>query len=191
MSANDKIAGTSPTARFTGGLPALDTSAFKMPDPALVGRSMADIAERSQRLVGEWLTRQPMEDHAADPLNIGRAFMEMTTRLMANPARLMQAQLGFWQDYVTLWQNTTRRIMGMATEPVIDPAANDRRFRAFDSRTGKELWTAKLDYSAHAIPITYLGKDGKQYVAIVAAGFSALDDPGPPGADALVVFALN
>ena len=41
----------------------------------------------------------------------------------------MQAQLGFWQDYVTLWQNTTRRIMGMETEPVIDPASGDRRFR--------------------------------------------------------------
>src|SRR5689334_707709 len=129
MSANDKIAGTSPASRLTGGLPALNAAAFKMPDPALVGRSMADIAERSQRLVAEWLKCQPMEDHAADPLNIGRAFMEMTTRLMANPARLMQAQLGFWQDYVTLWQNTTRRIMGMETEPVIDPAATDRRFR--------------------------------------------------------------
>ena len=52
------------------------------------------------------------------------------------------------------------------------------------------IGAAKLDFSAHAVPITYRGKDGKQYVAIVAAGFSALDDPGPPGADALVVFAL-
>ena len=100
-----------------------------MPDPSVVGRSMADIAERSQRLVGEWLKRQSQEEHAADPLNIGRAFMEMTTRLMANPARLMQAQLGFWQDYVTLWQNTTRRIMGIETDPVIDPPSSDKRFK--------------------------------------------------------------
>ena len=35
-----------------------------------------------------------------DPLNLGGAFMEMTARLMANPARLMQAQVGFWQDYM-------------------------------------------------------------------------------------------
>ena len=85
-----------------------------MPDPAVVGRSMADIAERSQRIVGEWLKRQSQDGPGADPLNIGRAFLEMTARLMSNPARLMQAQLGFWQDYVTLWQNTTRRIMGDA-----------------------------------------------------------------------------
>ena len=106
-----------------------ETAAFKMPDPAVVGRSMADIAERSQRLVGEWLKRQSLEEKTRDPLNIGRAFMEMTTRLMANPGRLMQAQLGFWQDYVTLWQNTTRRIMGIDSEPVIGPAATDRRFK--------------------------------------------------------------
>jgi quinoprotein glucose dehydrogenase len=48
-------------------------------------------------------------------------------------------------------------------------ATRDRGFRAFDSRTGKELWTTRLDYNATAIPITYMGKNGKQYVAVVAA----------------------
>ena len=55
--------------------------------------------------------------------------MEMTARLMANPARLMQAQLGFWQDYMTLWQNTARRMMGIEAEPVIDAPSTDRRFK--------------------------------------------------------------
>jgi polyhydroxyalkanoate synthase len=90
---------------------------------------MTDIAERSQRIVSEWLKRQPQEEHAADPLNIGSAFLEMTARMMANPAKLMQAQLGFWQDYMTLWQNTARRMMGMEQQPVIDAATGDRRFR--------------------------------------------------------------
>jgi quinoprotein glucose dehydrogenase len=48
-------------------------------------------------------------------------------------------------------------------------ATTDNRFRAFDSKTGKELWTEKLDYQASAVPMTYQGKNGKQYVAIVAA----------------------
>jgi quinoprotein glucose dehydrogenase len=69
-------------------------------------------------------------------------------------------------------------------------ATNDRRFRAFETKTGKELWVTKLDMSAHAVPITYQGKNGKQYVAITAAGASALDDPMPAGSEALVVFAL-
>jgi glucose dehydrogenase len=69
-------------------------------------------------------------------------------------------------------------------------ASNDRRFRAFDSRTGRELWVTRLAMSAHAVPITYLGDDGKQYVAVVASGAAAIDNPSPPDADALVVFAL-
>jgi glucose dehydrogenase len=49
-------------------------------------------------------------------------------------------------------------------------ATNDNRFRAFDSKSGKELWVTKLEYSATAVPISYQGKNGKQYVAVVAAG---------------------
>ena len=106
-----------------------DTAGFKLPDPTVLGRSMADIAERSQRIVGDWLKRQPQEEHATDPLNIGSAFLEMTARMIANTARLMIAQIGFWQDYMTLWQNTARRIMGMEAEPVIDAPSSDRRFK--------------------------------------------------------------
>ncbi|MBN9563112.1 MAG: class I poly(R)-hydroxyalkanoic acid synthase [Alphaproteobacteria bacterium] len=102
---------------------------FKLPDPAVISRSMADVAERSQRIVGEWLKRQAQEKKSPDPLNIGSAFLEMTARLMANPATLVQAQIGFWQDYLTLWQNTARRMMGMDTAPVIDAPDGDRRFK--------------------------------------------------------------
>jgi quinoprotein glucose dehydrogenase len=65
---------------------------------------------------------------------------------------------------------------------------DDQRFRAFDSKTGKELWTYHLDYSAHATPITYRGKDGRQYVAVVATGGSYLASPS--GGDSLIAFAL-
>jgi quinoprotein glucose dehydrogenase len=56
-------------------------------------------------------------------------------------------------------------------------AANDARFRAFDSKTGKELWAAKVDKMANAVPATFQGKNGKQYVAVTAT-------------DMLVVFGL-
>ena len=48
-------------------------------------------------------------------------------------------------------------------------ATSDHRFRAFDSKTGKELWVTKLEKDANANPMTFAGKNGKQYVAIVAA----------------------
>jgi glucose dehydrogenase len=63
-------------------------------------------------------------------------------------------------------------------------ATRDRRFRAFDSSTGEELWSVRFDYNVTAIPITYMGRDGKQYVAVVAAA------NGPAGDESLQVFAL-
>jgi polyhydroxyalkanoate synthase len=102
---------------------------IKIPDTAYLTRSMADVAGRSQRLVNDWLKRQSKEGMALDPLNVGGAFLEMTAKLMANPGALMQAQIGLWQDYITLWQHTTRRIMGEATEPVIDADPRDKRFK--------------------------------------------------------------
>jgi quinoprotein glucose dehydrogenase len=56
-------------------------------------------------------------------------------------------------------------------------ATTDRRFRAFDSKSGVELWTAKLEHNVGANPMTYQGKNGKQYVAVMAT-------------DSLLVFAL-
>ena len=48
-------------------------------------------------------------------------------------------------------------------------ATTDHRFRAFDSKTGKELWVTKLDKDGNSNPMTFQGKSGKQYVAIVAS----------------------
>jgi glucose dehydrogenase len=56
-------------------------------------------------------------------------------------------------------------------------ATNDRRFRAFDAATGKEIWTAMLEANATANPLSYQGKSGKQHVAVVAG-------------NALVVYSL-
>ena len=67
-------------------------------------------------------------------------------------------------------------------------ATDDSRFRAFDTATGKEIWTYKLDYSAHASPISYRGKDGKQYIAVVNTGGSFLRSPAE--GDSVTVFAL-
>ena len=56
-------------------------------------------------------------------------------------------------------------------------STDDNRFRAFDSRTGRELWATRMERRGNANPITYQGRNGKQYVAVVAT-------------DTLRVFAL-
>ena len=105
---------------------------IKLPDPVEFSKSMARIAERSQKLVSEFLARQEPQGGgpaAMDPLNIGAAFMEMTHRMMADPAKLMQAQMTLWQDYMRLWQTTAQRMMGQELEPVAAPERGDRRFK--------------------------------------------------------------
>jgi glucose dehydrogenase len=49
----------------------------------------------------------------------------------------------------------------------------DKRFRAFESRTGKLLWEGRLDVEGHTNPMTYLGRNGKQYVVIISSGVNA------------------
>ncbi|WP_096703591.1 class I poly(R)-hydroxyalkanoic acid synthase [Magnetospirillum sp. 15-1] len=103
----------------------------KMIDATELSKAMTNIAERSQRIVTDFLTRQAADPTAAtaDPLNIGNAFMEMTAKLMSDPAKLVEANLNLWQDYMSLWQNTARRMLGEETQPVVSPDSGDRRFK--------------------------------------------------------------
>ena len=66
-------------------------------------------------------------------------------------------------------------------------ATIDNRFRAFDARSGAKLWETTLDASAHATPMTFMGRDGRQYVVIAASGDGLLQSP--PGRT-IVAFAL-
>jgi quinoprotein glucose dehydrogenase len=68
-------------------------------------------------------------------------------------------------------------------------ATNDSRFRAFESKTGRLLWEQPIDANGHTIPITYLGKDGKQYVVIMAGGGGGYFGGTP--SDSVVAFALG
>jgi polyhydroxyalkanoate synthase subunit PhaC len=107
------------------------------PDAAETARRMArewvEIAEKSQRLIADFLARQGGGVEGVglgDPLAIGAAFFEMTARLLADPARLAEAQMALWQDYLQLWQSTAQRLLGGDEEkPLAKPAADDRRFR--------------------------------------------------------------
>jgi len=104
-----------------------------------------------------------------------------------------QTTLGITEDLPEDKQKTGRPNIGgsVATAGglVFIGATDDSRFRAFDSKTGKELWVTKIDAGAHSAPITYQGKDGKQYVAITATGGGFLGDKSH--SDSLIAFALQ
>jgi polyhydroxyalkanoate synthase len=101
-------------------------------DPERIAQVLAEIADRSQRLMQDFAERRCAangEATAADPLNLQPTILELTTRLMADPAALFQAQLALGRDYWRLWQSTGQRLWGQSVPPVVEPEEGDRRFR--------------------------------------------------------------
>jgi quinoprotein glucose dehydrogenase len=92
-----------------------------------------------------------------------------------------QTPLGITEQLPAGKQNTGRPVLAGAIVTaggvLFIASTDDNRFRAIEARTGKELWVTKLERRGNADPITYQGRNGKQYVAIVAT-------------DTLAVFAL-
>jgi len=59
--------------------------------------------------------------------------------------------------------------------------------RAYDSRTGEEVWKARLPVGSQGTPITYVSpKTGRQYVVISAGGARQSPDRG----DYVIAYAL-
>jgi polyhydroxyalkanoate synthase len=111
-----------------------------------------DIAERSQKLLQDFSERYKADGpQPADPLHLTQTFVDFTAKLLADPNRLLQAQMELWEQYMKLWQVTAQRMMGQPAEPVVEPAKGDRRFNdpawkdevVFDYLKQSYLLTAK------------------------------------------------
>jgi quinoprotein glucose dehydrogenase len=76
--------------------------------------------------------------------------------------------------------------MATASGLIFTAAALDPHFHAFDSDTGKELWTTELPASAQSTPMTYEW-NGKQYLVICAGGHGKMKSKM---GDSVVAFAL-
>jgi poly(R)-hydroxyalkanoic acid synthase, class I len=142
-------------------------SEIKLVDPAELSKAMTNIAERSQRIVAEFLSRQAADPGGAnlDPLNIGSAFLEMTAKMMSDPAKLVEANFNLWQDYMSLWQNTALRFLGEPAQAVARPDAADRRFK-------DEMWQENEIFDF--IKQSYLLS--ARYMNGVVHGVEGLDD---------------
>ncbi len=88
-----------------------------------------DIATRSQKLLQDFSQRYQADgQQPTDPLHLTQTFMDFTAKMLADPNRLVQAQVELWQQYMKLWQATAQRMMGQTVAPVAEPARGDKRF---------------------------------------------------------------
>jgi quinoprotein glucose dehydrogenase len=83
-----------------------------------------------------------------------------------------QVPLGITDQLPPEKQHTGRPLLAgpivTASGLVFIASTDDNRFRALDVKTGKELWATRLERRGNANPITYRGRNGRQYVAVVA-----------------------
>ncbi len=59
--------------------------------------------------------------------------------------------------------------------------------RGYDLSTGQELWKARLPAGGQATPMTYQGRDGRQYLLVIAGGHGSL---GTKAGDHVIAYAL-
>ena len=122
------------------------------------------IAEKSRRVAELWLSNGGAKGAGTLPVGSALAndFVALSQQLLANPMTLVETQAEFWQDYLTLWQRTTQRMLGFATEPVIEPAKDDRRFRHEQWSENSVFDFIKQSYllSARCLHAAVRGADG-------------------------------
>jgi len=97
-------------------------------------RIFAEVAERSSRVMGDFLKRQAEAQNSVltDEFGIARAFMDMSALMFKHPQHLAEAQMNMFWDYTRLWQNSWMRMLGQKVEPVAAPRKGDARFRHED-----------------------------------------------------------
>ncbi|MCW5699045.1 MAG: class I poly(R)-hydroxyalkanoic acid synthase [Rhodospirillales bacterium] len=96
-----------------------------------ISRSIADVGERTRRMLIDWLTVNDelvSRSSLADPVGIASSFLELTAKMMIDPAQIVRAQQSLWNSFMDLWQNTALRLLGNSTQPVAQPDYDDRRF---------------------------------------------------------------
>src|SRR5690349_4919183 len=108
--------------------------AMQSADPvetAELSRIAHEVAERSSRILGDFVQKQAQSLSAAvrDEMGIARAFMDLYARFAADPAQLASFSLNLWLDQMRLWQTSWLRMLGMEAPPVAEPAKGDWRFK--------------------------------------------------------------
>src|SRR5205807_8240093 len=122
---------SAPTAWFatlrTSDMPATQSP----PAPAESAGVLAEVAERSGRIVGEFLQRQAGGQGVAtsDEFGVARAFMDLAARMLADPWKLAEMQSKMFWDHVALWQSSLLRMLGKEVPSVAEAAKGDNRFR--------------------------------------------------------------
>jgi polyhydroxyalkanoate synthase len=104
-------------------------------DPEQTARVLHEVAERSAKLLGEFVKKDhgsSLSAAAGDELGIAKAYMDLYSKMLSNPAGLAAFSTNLMLDYMQLWQSSWMKMMGVQAGPVAAPAKGDGRFKDDD-----------------------------------------------------------
>lgn len=91
---------------------------------------MSNIARQYHDLLQGFLSRQGrFAPDNTDVLGVGQAFLDLTTSMMKNPEKLIEAQARVWNAYTDIWLNTARTLLGEESSEIRQSERGDRRFK--------------------------------------------------------------
>lgn len=113
--------------------PSSDSDDFNVTDPLALGHILMDVYAQAQPLLQDFFEHVDYDigDASIDPLNIRDAYTEFFTRVMADPQKLVEAQVDFWTKWVDLWSHSTERFLSSSDdEKDNNNKVQDRRFKS-------------------------------------------------------------
>jgi polyhydroxyalkanoate synthase len=99
-----------------------------------IARVLHDVAARSSRILNDFSQKQAQSLSSAmrDELGIAKAFMDLYSRMAADPSVMASMSMNWWLDSMRLWQASWLKLLGMHAAPVAEPDKGDARFKDSD-----------------------------------------------------------
>jgi polyhydroxyalkanoate synthase len=161
-------------------------------NPDQTARVLQEVAERSARIFAEYAGRIGAGGASSDELGIAKAYMDLYSKMLSNPAALAATSTNLMIDYMQLWQSSWMKMMGMEVAPTAVPAKGDGRFKDDDWSSNFLFDYIKQSYliTARHIQHAVAGVEGlpadsqkkvafftRQYVDALAPSNFALTNP--------------
>ncbi len=111
---------------------AVVASDAERPSPHELLETSQRVAQRSLKLLARRTCTNGSDSGRVDlpdPLGLNQAWSRFYAGMLTNPAKMAEAQMSLWVDYVALTQQAVQRLLGLDAEPLISPERGDRRFR--------------------------------------------------------------
>ena len=149
-------------AEWTTGRHMAENSTHPTWDATALATQLGKIAEQSQQLVQDFLRDRPEIARLGmgDVTTLGGDFIDLTTKMMTDPAAVARAQFDLFNDSLRVWRTTAGRLMGVGAGT--EEPAKDKRFKHPDWSENAVFHFIKESYfiSAKAVLAAVRGVEG-------------------------------